>query len=140
VIHRHIQAGRQKNKGKTTQNTLNDQVQHFIKKKIFIGSTEFPDRISAKDRKVYYTSSKERKLQEKVKIYATSAVGSMAEEGVEDSAAAAPGGGVAELGAGVKEAAKGVIRDTMPGAYSFAFLKNPSISERGRAREELIFS
>jgi hypothetical protein len=68
----------------------------------------------------------EKELQEKAKIYATSA--------------AALGGGVKEPGAEVEEAAEGVIRDTMPGAYTFAFLKNPSSSERGRAREELIFS
>jgi hypothetical protein len=81
-----------------------------------------------------------RNYKEKAKIYATSAAGSVAVEGAEESAAAAPGGGVKVLGAGVKEAAEGVIRDTMPGAYSFAFLKNPSISERGRGQEELIFS
>jgi hypothetical protein len=88
------------------------------------------------------TTSTRKKInyKEKAKIYATSAAGSVAVEGAEDSVAAAPGGGVEELGARVKEAAEGVIRDTMPGAYSFAFLKNPSISERGRAWEELIFS
>jgi hypothetical protein len=70
----------------------------------------------------------------------------MAVEGAEESAAALGGGieelgaGVEELGAGVEEAAEGVIIDTMPGAYSFAFLKNPSSSDRGQAREELIFS
>jgi hypothetical protein len=64
----------------------------------------------------------------------------VAVEGAEESAAAALVGGVEETGAEVEEAAEGVIRDTMPGAYSFAFLKNPSISERGRTREEPIFS
>jgi hypothetical protein len=64
----------------------------------------------------------------------------MAVEGAEESAAAALGGGVEEPGAEVKEAAEGVIRDTMHGAYFFAFLKNSSISERGRAWEEPIFS
>jgi hypothetical protein len=92
---------------------LYDQTQHFIKQKIFIGSTEFPDRISAKDRKVYYISSKEKKLQEKAKIYATSAAGSVVVEGVEESAAAVLGGGVEELGIGVEEATEGVIRDTI---------------------------
>jgi hypothetical protein len=48
--------------------------------------------------------------------------------------------GVKELGVGVEEAVEGVIIDTMPGAYFFAFSKNPSSSERGRAREELTFS
>jgi hypothetical protein len=58
-------------------------------------------------------------------------------EGAEESAAALGGGieelgaGVEELGAGVEEAAEGVIVDTMPDTYSFAFLKNPSSSDRG---------
>jgi hypothetical protein len=86
------------------------------------------------------TSTQKKNYKEKAKIYATSAAGSVAVEGAEDSVAVAPGGGVEELGTGVEEAAEGVIRDTMPGAYSFAFLKNPNISERGRAREVLIFS
>jgi hypothetical protein len=86
------------------------------------------------------STRKKRNYKEKAKIYATSAASSVAIEGAEDSAAAALGGGVEELGARVEEAAEGVIRDTMPGAYSFAFLKNPSISKRGRAQEELIFS
>jgi hypothetical protein len=83
---------------------------------------------------------KEKKLQEKAKIYATSAAGSMAVEGAEELAAPALGGGIEKPGAEVKEAAEGVIRDTIPGAYSFAFSKNFSISKRGRAREEPIFS
>jgi hypothetical protein len=70
----------------------------------------------------------------------------MAVEDVEESALAlgrgieALGRGVEELGAGVEEATERVIIDTMPGAYFFAFSKNPSSSERGRAREELTFS
>jgi hypothetical protein len=48
--------------------------------------------------------------------------------------------GVKELGIGVEEATEGVMIETMPGMYFFAFLKNPSSSERGRAREELTFS
>jgi CobQ-like glutamine amidotransferase family enzyme len=48
--------------------------------------------------------------------------------------------GVKGLGAGGEEAIEGVIMDTMPGAYFFAFSKNPSSSERGQAREELTFS
>jgi hypothetical protein len=86
------------------------------------------------------STRKKRNYKEKAKIYATSAAGSMAVEGAEESAAAAPGGGVEVLGAGVEEAAEGVIRDTILGAYSFAFSKNFSISETGRAREEPIFS
>jgi hypothetical protein len=91
-------------------------------------------------------TQKNRNYREKAKFYATSAAGSVAVEGAEELASALGGGievlgtGVKELGAGVEEAAKGVIRDTMPSVYSFAFLKNPSISERGRGWEDLIFS
>jgi hypothetical protein len=88
------------------------------------------------------STQKKRNYKEKAKIYATSAAGSMAAEGVEESAAAAaaPGRGVEVLGGGVEEAAEGVIRDTILGVYSFAFSKNFSISEIGQAREEPIFS
>jgi hypothetical protein len=70
----------------------------------------------------------------------------VAVEAAEELAAALGGGigvleiGFEELGAGVKEAAEGVIMDTMSGAYFFTFSKNPSSYERGRAREELTFS
>jgi hypothetical protein len=87
------------------------------------------------------TSPREkRNYKEKAKIYATSAACSMAVESAEESAAAVPGGGVEALGAGVEEAAEGVIRDTILGAYSFVFSKNCSISDTGRAWEEQIFS
>jgi hypothetical protein len=48
--------------------------------------------------------------------------------------------GVEGTGVEVEEAAEGVIIDTMPSAYFFAFSKKPSNSERGRPREELTFS
>jgi hypothetical protein len=70
----------------------------------------------------------------------------LAVEGAEESASAigrgieALGVGVKELGVGVEEDVEGVMIDTMPSAYFFAFSKNPSSSERGRAREELTFS
>jgi hypothetical protein len=60
------------------------------------------------------------------------------EEGAEE-VAPAPSGSIDALVIGVKEAsveveevAKGVIIDTMPGAYFFAFSKKPSSSERGQ--------
>jgi hypothetical protein len=65
----------------------------------------------------------------------------MAEVGAEEAAPALGGGidalvaGVEEAGVEVEEAAEGVIIDTMPGAYFFAFLKKPSSSERGISRE-----
>jgi hypothetical protein len=40
--------------------------------------------------------------------------------------------GVEGTGVEVEEAAKGVIIDTMPNAYFFAFSKKPSNFERGR--------
>jgi hypothetical protein len=65
----------------------------------------------------------------------------VADVGVEEVAPAL-GGGIDPLVAGVevKEAVEGVIMDTMPDAYFFAFSKKPSNSERGRLREELTFS
>jgi hypothetical protein len=70
----------------------------------------------------------------------------VAEVGVEEVAPALGGGidalvaGVEEAGMEVEEAAEGVIIDTMPGAYFFAFSKKPRSSERGQPREELTFS
>jgi hypothetical protein len=65
----------------------------------------------------------------------------VAEEGAEGSAAAESlGGGVKEPVAEVEEVAEGVISDTMLCAYFFAYLKNPSISERGRAGEDPILA
>jgi hypothetical protein len=61
----------------------------------------------------------------------------MAVEGVEEVAPVL-GGGIGALAAGaeevdveVEEAADGVIIDTMPGVYFFAFSKKLSSSERG---------
>jgi hypothetical protein len=70
----------------------------------------------------------------------------MAEVGAEEVVPAFGGGidalvaGVEEAGVEVEEATEGVIIDTMPGTYFFAFSKKPSSSERGRPREELTFS
>jgi hypothetical protein len=85
-----------------------------------------------------FATSKEKKTTRNDQIYATSAAGSVAVEGVEEAAPALGGGidalaiGVEEAGVEVKEAADGVIIDTMPGAYFFAFSKKPSSFERGR--------
>jgi hypothetical protein len=70
----------------------------------------------------------------------------MAEEGAGEVAPALGGGinalvaGVEEATVEVEEATEGVIIDTMPGAYFFAFSKKPRSSERGRPWEELTFS
>jgi hypothetical protein len=58
----------------------------------------------------------------------------VAVEGAEEAAPALGGGtealatGVEEVGVEVKEATDGVIIDTMPGAYFFAFSRKPSNS------------
>jgi hypothetical protein len=62
---------------------------------------------------------------------------------VEGSVASATGvleGGAEDPDVEVKEAADREIRDTMLGAYCFAFLKNSNISKRGRALEDPTFS
>jgi hypothetical protein len=62
----------------------------------------------------------------------------MAEEGAGEVAPVLGGGidalvvGVEETVVEVEEAAEGVIIDTMPGAYFFAFSKKPRSSKRGR--------
>jgi hypothetical protein len=79
---------------------------------------------------------KEKKLQKKAKIYATSAAGSVAVEGAEESATT-PGGGIEEPGAEVEEAAEGVIRDTILGAYpspSQRTSASPKGDERGQSQ------
>jgi hypothetical protein len=61
----------------------------------------------------------------------------VAEEGAEEVSPALGGGidafviGVEEASMEVEETAEGVIIDTMPGAYFFAFSKKPSSLERG---------
>jgi hypothetical protein len=62
----------------------------------------------------------------------------VAVEGTETSGALE--GVVEDLGMEIEEAADREIKDTILCAYSFSFWKNPSISERGRAREEPTFS
>jgi hypothetical protein len=70
----------------------------------------------------------------------------MAEVGVAEVAAASGGGigaldaGVEQADAEVEQAAEGEIIDTMSGVYFFAFSKKTRNSERGRLREELTFS
>jgi hypothetical protein len=70
----------------------------------------------------------------------------VAEVGAEEVAPALGGGidalvaRVEEASVEVKEAAEGVIIDTMPVTYFFAFSKKPSSSERGQPQEELTFS
>jgi hypothetical protein len=83
---------------------------------------------------------KNKNYGRRLKIYATSAAGSVVVEGAEASATGVLEGVVEDLGAEVEEAPNREIRDIILGAYCFAFWKNSSISERGRAWEEPTFS
>jgi hypothetical protein len=94
----------------------------------------------AEDNKVYYINRKDKICGSRLKIYATSVAGSVVVEGAEASATGVLEGGAEDPGAEVEEAAKGEIRETILGAYFFAFLKNFNISKRGRAWEEPTFS
>jgi hypothetical protein len=58
----------------------------FIRAK-YLHSIEFPNQASTKDTKVYYINLKNKNYGRRLKIYTTSAVGSMAVEGAEASAA-----------------------------------------------------
>jgi hypothetical protein len=80
--------------------------------------------------KGFYIKSRNGKLQQEGRVYATSAFCSMAEEGMAKSAPAVDGGaesavaGVDEVGVKeAAEAAEGEIMDTMVGASFFAFSK-----------------
>jgi hypothetical protein len=86
--------------------------------------------------KGFYIKSRNEKLQQEGRVYATSAFCSMAEEGMAKSAPAVEGGvesaiaGVKEVGIKeAAEAAEGEIIDTMVGASFFAFLKEAFNSE-----------
>jgi hypothetical protein len=64
----------------------------------------------------------------------------VAVEGAEASVAGALEGVIEDLGAKVEEVADGEMRETILSAYCFAFWRNSSISERGRAWLEPTFS
>jgi hypothetical protein len=87
--------------------------------------------------KGFYIKSRNGKLQQEDRVYATSAFCSVAEEGMAKSAPAVEGGaesavaGVEEVGVKeAAEAAEGEIIDTMAGANFFAFSKKAFSSER----------
>jgi hypothetical protein len=115
-------------------NTRDARNKLFIR--AYLQSIEFPDQASAKDTKVYYINLKNKNYGRRLKIYATSAAGSMVVEGAEASTAAVLEGVVNDIGPEVEEATDGEMRDTILAAYCFAFCKNSSISKRGRAWEE----
>jgi hypothetical protein len=145
VTHQHAQAGSQK-KGK--ENNSETQFSSIFHKRRYIN--KHVQHFLIKSQENYGQSllhlSKRIKVTRGGQFYATSAVGSVAEEGAGEVAPALGRGinalvvGVKESIVEVKEAAEGVIINTMPSAYFFAFSKEPCSSERGRPREELTFS
>jgi hypothetical protein len=64
---------------------------------------------------------KNKYYRRRLKIYATTAAGSMVVQGAEASAAGVLEGVIKDFGIAVEEAADGDIRDTILGAYCFAF-------------------
>jgi hypothetical protein len=115
----------------------------FHKDRIFTKSASSFTGLPASSERVHY--KRKKRLQGKSKVYATSAAGPVAEEGIGKVVPVLGGGidtlvvGVEETIVEVEEAAEGVIIDMMPGAYFFTFSKKPRSSERGRPREELTF-
>jgi hypothetical protein len=101
-------------------NTRDAGNKRFIRAK-YLQSIEFPDQASVKDTKVYYINLKNKNYGRRLKIYATSALGFVAVEGAEASAAGVLEGVIEDLSAEVKEATDGEMRDTILGAYCFAF-------------------
>jgi hypothetical protein len=116
----------------------------FHKEKIFTKSASSLTGLRATSERVHY--KRKKRLHGKSKVYTTSAAGSATEEGVGEVAPTLGGGidalviRVKEIVVEVEEATAGVIIDTMPGAYFFAFSKKPRSSKRGQPREELTFS
>jgi hypothetical protein len=142
LIHQYIHAGgKEKTKGNNSETQSSTT---FHRDKVFTKSASSLIGLRAIDERVHY--KRKKKLQGKSKVYATSAAGSVAEEGTGEVAPALGGGidtlvvGVKETIVEVEESTEGVIIDMIPSAYFFAFSKKPCSSERGRPREELTFS
>jgi hypothetical protein len=79
-------------------------------------------------------------LWRQAEIYATLIAGTVEAEGAEASRAGVLEEGIDDPGATVEEAIGGRIRDTILGAYPFAFFKNSVISTKGIAYEAPTFS
>jgi hypothetical protein len=142
LIHQYIHAGGKENTKGNNSETQSSMA--FHKDNVFTKSTSSLTGLRAIDEPVHY--KRKKGLQGKSKVYATSAAGSAVEEGVGEVAPALGGGinalvvGVEETVVEVKEAAEGVIIDTIPGTYFFTFSKKPRSSKRGRPWEDLTFS
>jgi hypothetical protein len=109
------------------------------KKNIYINASPLTKVLGLHATKGFYIKSKNWKLQQRSRIYATSAFCSVAEEGMENSTPAIEGGaesaidGVKGVGAvEIAEAAEGEIIDTRAGSNFFAFSKKAFNSERVR--------
>jgi hypothetical protein len=120
--------------------TFQKLTQHIIEKRyIYIHANPLAKVLGLHTTKGSYSQKQKLKLQQRSRIYATSAFCSMAEEGMVASASVVEGGaevaiaGVKEVG--VKEAieaAEGEIIDTMAGVNFFTFSKKAFSSERVR--------
>jgi hypothetical protein len=106
------------------------------KKHIYIDANPLTQVLGLHMTKGFYIKSRNGKLQQEDRVYATSAFRSMAEEGMAKSAPAVEGGAGSAVArveeVDIKEAAEaaeGEIIDTMAGGNFFAFLKKAFSSE-----------
>jgi hypothetical protein len=126
--------GVKKKKGETFQKLT----QYIIEKRyIYIHANPLAKVLGLHTTKGSYNEKQKLKLQQRIRVYATSAFFFVAEEGMVTLASAVEGGaeaavaGVEEVGIKeVAEAAEGEIIDTMAGVNFFAFSKKAFSSER----------
>jgi hypothetical protein len=120
--------------------TFQKLTQYIIEKKhIYINANPLTKVLELHATKGFYIKSRNWKLQQRSRVYATSAFCSVADEGMAKSAPAVEGGAESAIAGveegGVKEAAKaaeGEIINTMVGASFFAFSKKAFNSERAQ--------
>jgi hypothetical protein len=118
--------------------TFQKLTQYIIEKKhIYINANPLTKVLGLHATKGFYIKSRNWKLQQRSRVYATSAFCSVVEEGMANSAPVVEGGAESAVAGveegGVKEAAEaaeGEIIDTMAGASFFAFSKKAFNSER----------
>jgi hypothetical protein len=144
AIHQRVQAGSQK-RGKEN-NSETQPSSAFDKDDILTSSTVLPNKISGKIRAKFATPIQQRENYKKrliLRHLSSRFRGSRRRGSVSSSVwwrHRRTCRRSRKAGVEVEEAAEGVIIDTMPGAYFFAFSKKPSSFESGRPREELTFS
>jgi hypothetical protein len=118
--------------------TFQKLTQHIIEKRyIYIHANPLAKVLGLHTTKSSYSQKHKLKLQQRIRIYATLAFCSVAEEGMVASASTVERGaevavaGVEEVGVKeAAEAAKGEIIDTMASVNFFAFSKKAFSSER----------